>query len=184
MEHVIETLLNDFESWKMNRRQLIQILAFAVAASGARDAFAAPPSGRGFKTVEINHISYQCNDYRVARDFYVDLMGMKVVADAWRGRPECVLTWGRGPASYVVMRNHPVPKGETAAPDAKPVVDHVAFTIENWDKNAVEAELKRRGLEARPDTDDSFIIKDAAGYTLQINGPGLSATSPTYQPKK
>ena len=33
-----------------------------------------------------------------------------------------------------------------------PLVDHIAYTIETWDKNAVEAELKKRGLPVRPDT--------------------------------
>jgi hypothetical protein len=35
-------------------------------------------------------------------------------------------------------------------------------------KNAVEAELKRRGLNPRPDTDDSFIIKDPDGNILSL----------------
>jgi catechol 2,3-dioxygenase-like lactoylglutathione lyase family enzyme len=184
METVINNLLKAFEAGKISRRQLIQSLALAATAASVPQVSAAPASHRGFKTVEVNHISYQVRDYRVTRDFYVDLMGMKVIADAWRGRGECVLTWDRGPASYFIPRNHPSPQGETASPDAKPVIDHIAFTIENWDRSAVEAELKRRGLNPRPDTDDSFIIKDPDGFTLQICGPGLSAENATYKPAK
>ena len=88
------------------------------------------------------------------------------------GRPnECNLTWGRGNDQYLIPRNHRVAPGQTADPDPKPVVDHFAFTIADWDKDAVEAELKRRGLNPRPDTDDSFIIKDPDGFNLQIQGP-------------
>jgi catechol 2,3-dioxygenase-like lactoylglutathione lyase family enzyme len=179
MEVVIDRLLKDFETGRMTRRQLIQSLALAATASSVAPASAA---GDGFKTVEVNHISYQVKDYRVTRDFYVDLMGMKVVADAWRGRGECVLTWDRGPASYLIPRNHP--SGSAASSDGKPVIDHIAFTIENWNTKAVEAELKRRGLDPVPDTEDSFIVKDPDGYTLQICGPGLSADSSTYKPAK
>ena len=74
--------------------------------------------------------------------------------------------------------------GQSSDPNAKPVVDHFSFTIANWDKNAVEAELKRRGLNPRQDTDDSFIIKDPDGFNLQIQGPRLDAVNPTYTPKK
>ncbi len=182
METVIDSLLREFETGKMSRRQLIHSLAVAATAVSAPAAAAAPVSGQGFRTVEVNHISYQVKDYRVTRDFYVDLLGMKVVADAWRGRGECVLTWDRGPASYLIPRNHP--EGASGSGDGKPVVDHIAYTIENWDTKAVEAELKRRGLDPRPDTDDSFIVKDPDGYTLQICGPGLNANSPTYKPTK
>jgi catechol-2,3-dioxygenase len=42
---------------------------------------AAAASGTGFKTLEVSHISIQVKDYRVTRDFYVDLMGMKVAVD-------------------------------------------------------------------------------------------------------
>ena len=180
VETVIDDLVGDFESGRLTRRQLIQSLtAAATAVAGARTA-AAQGSGKGFKTVEVNHISYQVKDYRVTRDFYVDLMGMKVVADAWRGRGECVLTFGRGPASYLIPRNHPAE--QPAGSPTGPVVDHVAYTIENWNKSAVEAELKRRGLDPRTDTDDSFIVKDPDGYLLQICGPGLNANHPTYKP--
>ena len=51
-----------------------------------------------------------------------------------------------------------------------PRIDHIAYTIENWDKNAVKAELERRGLNPQPDTENSFHIKDPNGFDLQISG--------------
>jgi hypothetical protein len=70
--------------------------------------------------------------------------------------------------SFIVAR-------KSREPDNKPLVDHFAITIDDWDKARVEAELKRRGLELRPDTDDSFIVKDPDGYSLQISGRGMKA---------
>jgi hypothetical protein len=52
-------------------------------------------------------------------------------------------------------------------------VDHIAYTIDTWDKDAVEAELKRRGLAPRPDTPDSFHVKDPDGFDLQISGRNM-----------
>src|SRR2546423_1227469 len=79
MEHIIAKLLQDFEQGKMNRRQLIRSLALASAAASA--AAPAAAAGKGFKAVTINHISYQVKDYAKTRDFYVDLLGMKVSGD-------------------------------------------------------------------------------------------------------
>jgi hypothetical protein len=41
--------------------------------------------------------------------------------------------------------------------------------------SAVEAELRRRGLEPKADTDDSFLVKDPNGYLLQICGNNMKA---------
>jgi hypothetical protein len=51
----------------------------------------------------------------------------------------------------------------------------MAYTIDAWDKNAVEAELKSRGLAPRPDTEDSFHVKDPDGFDLQISGKNMKA---------
>ena len=161
MEQIIAKLLKDFEDGKMNRRQLIQSLAATAAISGAASA-AATGEGKGFKAVTVNHISYQVADYTKTRDFYADLLGMKVSHDDGR---QCYLSFGD---SFVIPRN--ARSGSTP-----PKVDHIAYTIETWDKNAVEAELKRRGLQARPDTENSFHVKDPDGFDLQISGKEMKA---------
>ena len=113
MEHIIAKLLRDFEDGFMSRRQLIQSLALAATAAAAPSgAFAqnqanpaagtpAPAHKPAFKTVELDHISYQVKDYRVTRDFYADLMGMDVEND--NGRNQCELRFGN---SILLARNH------------------------------------------------------------------------------
>ena len=160
MEHIIAKLLNDFEHGFMSRRQLIQSLAMTAAAAGAPSTAAA--EGKGFKAVGVNHISFQVADYAKTRDFYADLLGMKVLKDTGR---QCNLTFG-DQGSWLLPRN--AREGSTP-----PKVDHIAYTIENWDKDAVEAELKRRGLNPRPDTANSFHVKDPDGFDLQISGKGM-----------
>jgi catechol 2,3-dioxygenase-like lactoylglutathione lyase family enzyme len=169
MDAIIARLLSDFEKGHMTRRQLIQSLALTVTAASATSTWAAAPEGKGFKTLAVNHISYQVKDYRVTRDFYADLMGMKVTGD--NGQTECELVFGN---SFMIPRNRPQRKGQPR-PNSKVrgFVDHIAFTIDSWDKNAVEAELKRRGLKPRPDTENSFHITDPDGFDLQISGGGM-----------
>lgn len=156
MEHLIAKLLQDFEQGKMNRRQLIQSLAVAASAAAAASP-AAAAEGKGFQAVTVNHISYQVADYAKTRDFYADLLGMKVSHDDGR---QAYLSFGD---TFLLPRN--ARSGVTP-----PRVDHIAYTIENWNKDAVLEELKRRGLQARPDTENSFHVKDPDGFDLQISG--------------
>ena len=161
MEQVIAKLLQEFEQGRLSRRQLIQTLTIAASAA----AGAAPASGaedKGFQAITVNHISYQVADYAKTRDFYAGLLGMKVSHDNGR---QCYLSFGD---TFLLPRNA---RQDVTAPR----VDHVAYTIETWDKTAVEAELKRRGLAPRPDTEDSFHVKDPDGFDLQISGKNMKA---------
>jgi catechol 2,3-dioxygenase-like lactoylglutathione lyase family enzyme len=161
MEHIIAKLLQDFEQGRMNRRQLIQSLAMAAAAASA--AAPAKAAESPFKAVALNHISYNVADYKKTRDFYADLLGMGVKQD--NDRSQCYLTFGD---SFLIPRN----AGTRRTP---PLVDHIAYTIENWDQQKVKAELEKRGLNPREDTPDSYHIKDPDGFDLQISGKGMKA---------
>ena len=156
MESMIVKLLDDFECGRMTRRQLIKSLAVAAAATATTSAFG--ENAKGFRAIAVNHISYQVNDYAKTRDFYADLLGMKVVGDTGT---QCNLIIG-STNTFVIPRN--APQGSTP-----PRIDHIAYTIENWDKNAVRAELERRGLEPRADTENSFHVKDPNGFDVQIS---------------
>lgn len=161
MEHLIAKLLQDFEQGKMTRRQLIQSLALAVAAaSGASALPAEAAEGKGLKAISVNHISYEVGDYRKIRDFYANLFGMKVSHDDGK---QCYLSFGD---TFIIPRNRAT---------GTPRIDHIAYTIDNWNPGQVEAELKRRGLQPRADTEDSFHVQDPDGFDLQISGRGMKA---------
>ena len=161
MEGIIAKLLEDFEHGRMTRRQLIRSIAVVATASAVPTTVAAATS-KGFKAVAVNHISYQVNDYIKTRDFYADLLGMKVVADTGK---QCFLVLG-DTNTFLIPRN--APQGSTP-----PLIDHIAYTIDDWDKNTVKAELERRGLNPHPDTDNSFHVKDPNGFDLQISGKDM-----------
>ena len=156
MEQVIAKLLEDFERGKLSRRHLIQTLAAATV--GAAPALAAEETK--LKAVNVNHISFGVADYARTRDFYVDLLGMKVTNDDGK---QCYLHFGE---SILLAR-------KTRQPDNKPFVDHICYTINPWDEKAVEAELNRRGLKPREDLGGhtrSFHIKDPDGFDVQLQG--------------
>jgi catechol 2,3-dioxygenase-like lactoylglutathione lyase family enzyme len=160
LEQIIARLLEEFENGKMNRRQLIRSLAVASSAAMAGGVVAA--EGKGFQAVGVNHISYVVEDYTKTRDFYVDLLGMKVSHDDGK---QCYLSFGN---TFLLPRN-------ARATQKAPLINHVAYTIEDWDKGKVEAELNRRGLKPREDTEDSFHVKDPDGFDLQISGKNMKA---------
>jgi len=171
MEHIIAKLLQEFEQGRMSRRQLIKSLAATAASSmAASPAAAGAPEGRVFKATAFNHVSYQVADYTKTRDFYAGLFGMKISRD---NGMECRLTFGD---NILIARNRP---------SGTPKVDHIAYTVANWDtdkkvKGALEAELKRRGLKVRTTEpsavnrsfgeEPSFIVQDPDGFMLQMGG--------------
>src|SRR4029450_7395334 len=159
MEHIISQLLHEYEHGKVTRRQLIRTLALtATAASTVGTAEAAAANA-----VSINHVSMQVADYTKTRDFYAGLFGMKVSDDD--GKTQCRLTFGD---------NILIPRNASSRPGGKPGVDHIASNLANWDsdkavKPAVEAELKRRGLNIRV-TEGSFHVTDPDGFEVQMGG--------------
>jgi len=163
VERDIVELLDQFEHGKISRRQLVQNLMLGMAAASAGASAVAASSARpGFKAVAVNHISYGSADYKRTRDFYADLLGMRVSEDTGE---QCALSFGQ---TFIVAR-------KSRQPDGAPYIDHLAYTIADWDRAAVEAELQRRGLEPKADTNDSFLVKDPNGYMLQICSKNMKA---------
>lgn len=159
MEHIISRLLCEYENGRVSRRQLIRTLAVAATATSTVGTAEAAPAN----AVSINHVSMQVGDYRKTRDFYVGLFGMKVSDDD--GKTQCRLTFGD---------NILIPRNASSRPGGKLGVDHIAYTLANWDtdksvKATVEAELKRRGLNVRV-TEGSFHVQDPDGFEVQMGG--------------
>ena len=164
MEKIIAKLVREFEQGKLTRRQLIQNLALpATAASAVSTVPTAAAEDRVLTATNFNHVSYQVTDYARTRDFYAGLFGMKVSDDD--GKTQCRLTFGD---------NILIPRNANSRPGGKVGVDHIAYTLANWDtdksvKPAVEAELKRRGLNVRV-TEGSFHVQDPDGFEVQMGG--------------
>lgn len=206
METLIARLLQDFENGKMNRRQLIQSLAMAAVAAPLATALGqsgpagpapqiAPVEPAPWKTVWLDHISFQVSDYKRSTEFYSGLMGWKVLKDDperhqatldINGIGGIIIRNGRrgaGGAQTASSAPASAQTDSTAARPARPpvnaVVDHISWGIEPWDNETVKAELIKRGLTPRPDSGGepdmatskfkSYHVRDPDGWDLQIS---------------
>jgi catechol 2,3-dioxygenase-like lactoylglutathione lyase family enzyme len=157
METIIADIVQKFEEGKIDRRQMIRNLAIAASAASVLSPKPAAAAGGGFTATDVNHLSMTVPDYAKTRDFYSDLLGLKVSNDD--GKSRCSLTGG---AFRMQVRTGAV---------SVPLIDHFGVTIENWNKQAVESELKRRGLnpQTAPGNEISWMIKDPNGYRIQLD---------------
>ena len=133
-----------------------------VATSPIKPLFATT----GWKTVALEHISFQVPDYRKEAAFYIALMGWKLRSDDGKRAVLDIGNWG----SAIF---------KAAAPEQTTVlVDGLGFAIAPWNAKTVEAELRKRDLSPVADNDgkgfESFHVKDPDGFDLQIgNSNGL-----------
>ena len=166
MEKFIDKLIRQFESGALSRREFCQMMGIATAiyAAGGPEANAAP-AGRGFKALGINHVSYMCPDYTKARDFYSSMFGMKVTNDKGMGRAN--LAFGPEPdkgGNFIVVHN----PGTNPPKPTQAVIDHVCYTISNWDEGKVRAALKAKGFDKPTGRDGSLHVYDPFDYDVQI----------------
>jgi catechol 2,3-dioxygenase-like lactoylglutathione lyase family enzyme len=165
MERFIADLVKAFEAGSLSRREFCQTVALAATVYAAGDAANAEP-GHGFKVLGINHISYACPDYTKARDWYTSVLGMVSTPGKDTGK-RADLMFGPPPGqggSYLVTRNTdadvlPTPK------DA--VVDHICFTIPDWDETRVRAALTANGLQIGG-RNGSLHVYDPFGFDVQL----------------
>ena len=184
METTIANLLRDFEDGKMSRRQLIQSLAMlaavpaaAAAQQAAKPAAPIPPAfeSTGWKTVSLDHISFAVSDYRKSAAFYRDLMGWTIRNDNGTNQASLDINGLGG----IIIRNRRQPAPDAPSSGAQSgrqitgVINHISWGIEPWDTQKVEAELKRRRLNPRPDmvgdNFKSYHVLDPDGWDLQIS---------------
>jgi catechol 2,3-dioxygenase-like lactoylglutathione lyase family enzyme len=132
----------------------------------------------GWKTVALDHVTFQTADYKKEAAFYAAIMGWTLRRDDGTQAVMDLGTWGT-----VIFRQ--APAGATAAAPAagrggqaqsRAVVTSFGFVIEPWNAKTVEAELRKRGLTPVADNDgkgfESFHVSDPDGFDLQIGNAG------------
>ena len=186
MEGFAATKLHEFEQGKISRRRLIETLALAVTTGHAAGANAAAPAG--LKAALVNHISYTCPDFKQAGDWYskvfnLDQVGLKdtevTLPFGKKGEQPYGVKAKDVPLTFIICRtrdlNAPAANGQPR-PSSQAVVNHIAYTIADYDRAKVLAELKRMGFDnPREDGEHSFHILDPFGYDVQISGIKMTA---------
>jgi len=176
--------LNDFETGKISRRRLIETLTMAATTVYATDS--ANAQENPLKAQLINHISYTCPDFQKAADWYSMVLNADQVGKTKR---DVVVVLGKKgeqpygvaakdvPHSHLVVRTpstEPPPPGrggERARPQPQAVVDHVGYTVLNFNRAEAKAKLTAMGVKnVRDGGLYSLHMDDAMGYDVQLSG--------------
>jgi catechol 2,3-dioxygenase-like lactoylglutathione lyase family enzyme len=181
------TKLAEFEQGKIDRRALIQALTLAATtiadAPAASAALAPNPS---LKVALVNHISYTCPDFHAAADWYSHVFNLDQVAPRKNdvtlpfgklGEKPYNVTANDVPLTHLIIRTRDQQPGEVEGAKRKPraLINHIAYTIADFDSSRVRAELNRLGFtNPREDGEHSFHIKDLNGYDVQISGVSMT----------
>jgi catechol 2,3-dioxygenase-like lactoylglutathione lyase family enzyme len=152
METVIAQLVQRFERGRLSRRDLIQGLSVLVAAASA-----APAAAQSVPTLQatgINHLGVLVSDVKRSADFYANAFGMKLLSeDKARGIARL------GVKGTLVSLRQAQPTG---------TVDHFAVALDGFNKDAVTAALKAKGINTSEDADSGFHVKDPDGANVQL----------------
>ncbi len=128
---------------------------------------AAPFEHTDWKTIWLDHMSYQCSDYRTTVAFYQALLGWQPELDYGDSNQVRI-----GNVGDTIIRNH-------FGGAHGVLIDHISFGIEPFNADEVKTALTARGLPASADTGGPEPIETApyksyhtmtpSGFDLQIS---------------
>jgi catechol 2,3-dioxygenase-like lactoylglutathione lyase family enzyme len=164
MSHGLDQLLNQYETGRLSRRELLGTLAVLVAApnatagghAGGQDPkLSGPPVG----TIKhMNHVSIFVPNVQKSVEFYQGLFGMPLLTKQDAG---INLNCGVG-----FLGVYPAPAGATTGS-----INHLCFGLENFDADKVLKALTDRGIKAnirlRGDTKELYFT-DPDGIRVQL----------------
>lgn len=177
------TKLDEFEQGKISRRGLIESLTLAATAVGAAGAAQAQGQQVGVSPALVNHVSYTCGNFRQAADWYskmfnLDQVGLKdnevtLPFNKMDEQPYGVAAKDV-PPTFLLCRtrpdNTPAPGGGVR-PRATNVVNHMAYTVADFDSARIQAMLKDMGVQNVRGTGPNAIhMDDPFGYDVEICG--------------
>jgi catechol 2,3-dioxygenase-like lactoylglutathione lyase family enzyme len=182
------TKLDEFEQGKISRRQLIETITLAATAVGAAGSAGAAQAQIGVTAAGINHVSYVCPNFRQAAEWYskvfnLDQVGLKdnevTLPFGKKGEQPYNVTAKDVPLTFIICRtrdlNAPAANGQPR-PKATNVVNHMAYTVADFDSARVQAELKTLGVEnIRAAGANAIHMTDPFGYDVEICGLANSA---------
>jgi catechol 2,3-dioxygenase-like lactoylglutathione lyase family enzyme len=169
-----------------------------LTPAAGKNVAPAPFEATGWKTVWLDHISFECADYKATVAFYQALIGWTPGTD--EGSQNEVQIGDIGGAiirgtnmSPLAVEARAKAAAEAAAggaasgrgggaPRTRNGIGHIAFGIAPWDADAVKAELDKRGLNARVDTGgtgDIHTAKYQSYHTTTPNGFDLQISNVT-----
>jgi catechol 2,3-dioxygenase-like lactoylglutathione lyase family enzyme len=192
MKAFVASKLDAYKNGKISRRQLLETLtmtAATVAATGGAEA-AAPE--RALNAALVNHISYNCPNFRQAADWYSKVFNVEQITYPTeptqiglpfgkKGEKPFGVTADDVPVSYIVVRtrnSYAVNLNGTARRRSRAAIEHIGYTVADFDRDRAREELRSLGVENIRDGGlYSLHMTDPFGYDIQISGIANNALS-------
>jgi catechol 2,3-dioxygenase-like lactoylglutathione lyase family enzyme len=187
MEGFVAKHVHDYQNGQISRRRLIEILTLAATTAGAGRAAGAEQTG--LDVALVNHVSYTCPDFRKAADWYSKVFNLDQVGATdhdvalpfgKKGEKPYGVTANDVPLTHIICRTRPLDAPAGGGPPRrtpKAVIDHIAFTVADFDPARAKAQFAAVGVSnVRDGGPFSVYVDDPFGYELQISGVGVTAT--------
>ena len=184
MEGFVAHQLDAFTGGKLSRRRLIEMLTLAATTAYATDKAAAQAESP-LKAQLINHISYTCPNFKEAADWYSKVFNLDQVGPTNR---DVALPFGKKgdqpygvtakdvPLTHLIIRTPnrnapPPPGGERPRPAPQAVIDHIGYTVADFNRDRAKAALTAMGVKnVREAGRHSLHMDDPFGYDVQVSG--------------
>jgi catechol 2,3-dioxygenase-like lactoylglutathione lyase family enzyme len=159
----IASVADQFAAGRLSRRELVLSLTAIVTAAAAGVPKVAQAQARPstFRALGLNHLALRVTDLDRSQAFYERHLGMSLIpslADSPR-------LMACGPHVLNLFKA------------AEPRMDHVCFTVPQYD--AVDAADRLRAQGIAPDVEaDRVHFLDPDGYRLQVGGPTAGGQRP------
>lgn len=121
---------------------------------------------------KIHHIAIICSDYEKSKDFYVNKLGLEILAEVYRKeRDSYKLDLALNGEYIIELFSFPNPPARPSRPEARGL-RHLAFMVEHVEK--VKSELESQGIVSEPIRIDEFtgkkftFFEDPDGLPLEI----------------
>lgn len=106
---------------------------------------------------KIHHIAIICSDYKKSKDFYVNKLGLEILAEVYRKERDSYKLDLAFNGEYVIeLFSFPSPPARTSRPEACGL-RHLAFVVDDVEKAKFDLEIK--GIISEPIRIDEFTGK-------------------------
>src|SRR5262245_33673306 len=165
MKSDVATMVDQFVEGRLTRRELVWgLTALVAAAAGPSERAHAQPRGSTFRALGLNHLALRVTDLDRSQAFYERHLGMTRIPS------------GAASPRLMACGPHVLNLFEATAPQ----MDHVCFTVPDYDAQAAADRLRAQGIVPEVEGDRVHFL-DPDGYKLQVGGPnagGQQLTTP------
>jgi hypothetical protein len=186
MQDFVAVKLDEFEKGKISRRRLIESLTFAATAGVATTEAQAQANKPKLQIALVNHLSYMCPNFQQAGEWYSKVLNVQpdniqknelALPFGKMGEQPYNVTAKDVPLTFIICRTRDpaAPSATATAAPARPrpeaVIDHVGFTVANFNRAEAKAKLNALGVKnVRDGGEYSLHMDDPFGFDVQISG--------------